>query len=137
MSKVTKVIKVEERVSKMNKPYTISTVMVDDDDTTAEAYGTVAEGQEGEMVYDETYKKWTFKPARATGGFGGGASGVKQVKADPEKMAQDKILAIATNLSIQKQVALKGAVELIVASKREYGELKVTFDDLLNLLVKK
>lgn len=137
MGKVTKVISVMDRVSKAGKPYKISKVTVDDGNLTqdAEMFGTATEGQEGTMEFDATYNKWSFKPDIKSGGsFSGG--GTKVFKADPDKMDQDKKLAIATNQSIQRQVAMKGAVELIVAGKREYGELTSTFKDLMDLISK-
>lgn len=58
----------------------------------------------------------------------------KQYKADPDKMQQDFTLEKAKNMSIQRQVAVKGAVELIVAGKAELTDLHVTYTDLMRLL---
>lgn len=126
MSKVDKFIKAETRHSKKtDKDYVISIVLVDD--KLAEAFGTVREGDEGELSYNEQFKKWEFKKGsfnKSTGKY----------QADPVKLKQDYNLEVARNQSIQRQVALKGAVDLIVAAKRDYGELTVTFDDLMDLL---
>ncbi len=58
----------------------------------------------------------------------------KSFQADPIKLKQEYSLEVAKNLSIQRQVAVKGVVDLIVAGKREYGDLQITFDDLMVLL---
>lgn len=136
MSTITKFIKVEERTSKLGKPYTISHVIVDDAKE-VEVFGLAREGQTGELSYSEQYKKWEFKIAGTPSTGFARVPATKEFKADPAKMAQDKHLAIATNQSIQRQVAMKGTVELIVGGIRKYDDLQVTFDDLMGLLTRK
>lgn len=58
----------------------------------------------------------------------------KTPPADPLKLKQEMTLEVAKNLSIQRQVAAKSAIELIVAGKRDYADLQVTFDDLISLI---
>lgn len=87
-----------------------------------------SEGWSGEVeVYEKNGEKLVKQPwskGQATKGF----------KADPAKLEQDKLLAIATNRSIQRQVAVKGAVELIATGKRSYADLQLTYYDLMELL---
>lgn len=89
-----------------------------------------AEGWSGEVeVYEKNGEKLVKQPWKQSS-----RSGTKEFKADPAKMKQDYALQVKTNQSIQKQVALKGAVDLIVAGKRPYEDLELTYYDLLNLL---
>lgn len=83
---------------------------------------------EAESFQSKTGKTYWRKPGNVR------RSAPKEFKADPQKLKQDFTLAVAQNLSIQRQVAVKGVVELIVAGKRDYKDLQVTFDDLMGLL---
>lgn len=56
----------------------------------------------------------------------------KRFQADPDKMAQDLNVAKATNMSIQRQVAIKSAVDLVVAGK--YDDLTTTYVNIMQLL---
>lgn len=58
--------------------------------------------------------------------------GERTFKADPDKMKQEYTLAQATNMSIQRQVALKGAIELVVAGKSD--DVVESYVDLMRLL---
>lgn len=88
--------------------------------------------------------KLKFTKAKADGFQGStqGATGAPQrpataskvYKADPDKLKQEMTLETARNQSIQRQVAVKGAVELIVAGKREYDQLHTTYVSLMELL---
>lgn len=62
------------------------------------------------------------------------AKNTGKYSADPKKLEQEFKLEVAKNLSIQRQVAVKGAVDLIVAGKMEYKDLGVVFDSLMGLL---
>ncbi len=58
----------------------------------------------------------------------------KVYKADPDKMKQDFTLQQATNMSIQRQVALKATIDLIVEDARKYSQLHETYTDIMGLL---
>lgn len=58
----------------------------------------------------------------------------KVFRADLDKMKQDFTLQQATNMSIQRQVAVKGAVDLIVAKARLYSQFYETYTDIMELL---
>lgn len=55
-------------------------------------------------------------------------------KADPDKMKQQMTLETATNMSIQRQVAVKATVELIVSGKRDYLQLHETYVHIMEML---
>ena len=58
----------------------------------------------------------------------------KTFKADPEKMKQEWTLEVARNQSIQRQVAYKGVIDLVVSDKIELGEFELWFDLSMNFL---
>lgn len=55
-------------------------------------------------------------------------------KADPDKMKQEFSLEKARNMSIQRQVAAKGAIDLVVAGKVEYNAFYQTYAAIMHLL---
>lgn len=72
------------------------------------------EGWSGEVEeYEKDGEKFIKQPYSASAGRG---SGTKSFKADPVKLEQDLKLEIARNQSIQRQVALKAAVDVYTAS---------------------
>lgn len=58
----------------------------------------------------------------------------RRYEADPAKMKQEYNLDVAKNMSIQRQVAMKGVVDLVVAGKRDYDTLIDTYCDLMEIL---
>ena len=60
--------------------------------------------------------------------------GVKEFKADKDKMKQDLTLATATNHSIQRQVAYKGVIDLVVADKIDLDDWYRYFGYSMELL---
>jgi hypothetical protein len=58
----------------------------------------------------------------------------KTYKADPDKLKQEYSLDVAKNMSIQRQVAVKSTIDLIVAGKRKYSQLIGTYCDLMEIL---
>jgi hypothetical protein len=87
------------------------------------------EAEEYQSKSGKTY--WRVPKA---GGYAPRSSGAKTFQADPKKLKQEMTLEVAKNLSIQRQVAMKGAVDLIVADKRKYNQLHDTYADLMQLL---
>lgn len=77
------------------------------------------EGWTGEVEeYEKNGEKFIKQPDTG-GAYRGG--GTKSFKADPVKLNQDLKLEIARNQSIQRQVALKAAVDLTIAGMKENG----------------
>lgn len=58
----------------------------------------------------------------------------KQFKADPDKMKQEFTLEQAKNMSIQRQVAVKGAIDLIVAGQGDYASFHAIYVDIMEVL---
>lgn len=56
----------------------------------------------------------------------------KVYKADPDKMKQEYTLEQARNMSIQRQVAAKGAIDLVIAGRA--SDIVKTYTDLMTLL---
>ena len=100
MAKVESILGIENKTSKAGKNYTITKVLVEGKE--AEALGTVNVGAEGYVTYNEQYRKNEFKPAVQALPA---RSNTKEFKADPVK-----------NASIERQVALKAAVDVTVAN---------------------
>lgn len=63
-----------------------------------------------------------------------GGSGGRVAKADPDKLKQERELEIARNQSIQRQVAVKAAVELVVSDKIKLDELDTYYDKFMDKL---
>ena len=91
--------------------------------------GTIAPDKRGNLKFTKTKKD--FQPNQPP--LVSPESTAKTYKADPDKMKQEYTLDVARNMSIQRQVCLKGAIELIVAGKRDYDELVETYVDLMEL----
>ena len=90
-----------------------------------ELVGTIAKDKGGHMKFTKDKAQFEAphkEPAPRT------------FKADPEKLEQDKTLTVATNRSIQRQVAMKGTVDLIVAGKISYSDLHLGYTSLMELL---
>lgn len=109
-------------------------IVVTEDGQTFRTFSkTIAkEGWSGEVeVYEKNGENLVKQPQKA--GFG-----TKEFKADPVKLKQDLALQIATNQSIQRQVALKCAVEVYVAQVgagwEDYSRIQETFEDFMKLL---
>jgi hypothetical protein len=94
---VSKILQSEEKTSKQGRKYTVTTFMDTAGEFYANVYGKFTEGQEvdGEWTTDTNGNK-KFEVAKPAGGFGGSRA------ADP-----------ATRASIERQSALKAAVDLV------------------------
>lgn len=87
-----------------------------------ELIGTVSQDKAGNLKF--TKEKKPFIPAPPTQ--------ERTYRADPDKMKQEFTLEQARNMSIQRQVAVKGAVDLVVAGKAH--DIMLAYVDLMTLL---
>lgn len=99
MAQIDAILGVESKVSKAGKPFTITKVQVEGKE--AEVFGNATVGEQGYITYNEQFKKYEFKKAAQNAPA---RSNTKEFKADPVK-----------NASIEKQVALKAAVDVVSA----------------------
>lgn len=91
------------------------------------------EGWTGEVEeYEKNGEKFIKQPDTG-GAYRGG--GTKSFKADPVKLNQDLKLEIARNQSIQRQVALKAAVDVYCSSEAILvTDIETIFNDFMRLL---
>lgn len=88
-------------------------------------------GEHEAEEYTSKKGKTYLRVPKAPGSF---TPKLKHFAADPKKMQQDLNLEIKRNQSIQRQVAVKGAVELISVGVRKYSDLTAVYNDLMRLL---
>lgn len=115
--------------------YTIHVEGVGEPQKTFDKALAVVGEHEAEQYQSKTGKTY-YRTPKPSGGYAGprAATGPKEFKADPAKMKQDLSLEVARNQSIQRQVAVKAAVDLIVAGKIEYDEMYRTYGYIMELL---
>lgn len=70
----------------------------------------------------------TFAAPKTSGGGG------RVAKADPDKLKQEYELEVARNQSIQRQVAVKGVIELITHDKVELTDFGKEYNKIMKLL---
>lgn len=92
--------------------------------------GTVALDHGGQYKFTKTKPVFDSSKPQAHAA----APQAKVYKADPDKLAQDYTLETAKNMAIQRQVAVKGAVDLIVAGRVAYTGLHEAYASLMELL---
>ncbi len=91
-------------------------------------------GEHEAEEYQSKAGKPYWRTPKASGAFQRAAGGVKKFEADPKKLDQDKTLTIATNQSIQRQVAYKGVIDLIAADKIDINAMYDYFGYSMELL---
>lgn len=68
-----------------------------------------------------------FAPPKTSGGS-------RTAKADPDKLKQEWELEVARNQSIQRQVAIKGVIELIIHDKIKLIDFDKQYDEIMTKL---
>lgn len=116
MAQIEAILGVESKVSKAGKPFTITKVQVEGKQ--AEVFGNANVGDQGNLSYNDQFKKYEFKRAQS-----GVRSNTKEFKADPVK-----------NASIERQVALKAAVDITVANLPLHKEQPKGSDQVAGVL---
>jgi hypothetical protein len=124
--KIDRIINPNYKTGETNgKAWVMMRVQVGDKE--ANIFPPAAVGDSVTLTYNEKYKDWTARKDTPRGA-------VKKFEADPVKLKQEFNLEVHKNQSIQRQVAVKGVVDLIVAGKRDYAQLEDTYNDLMVLL---
>lgn len=117
--RVSKVLKQEEKTSKAGKQYTLTSFMDDQGEFYDNVYGNLNQGQEIEGDWrTDAYGNSKFEVAKSSSGFskGGGKS--------PEEIQ-----------SIQRQCALKAAVDVVRDFTAQLGSKPTELKDYVNQVI--
>lgn len=117
--KIDKVLDPNFKTGETNgKPWVLMQVLVGDN--VATIFAPAAEGDEVTLTFDPKYKSYKAQKVGKPAG--------KSFTADPKKLEQEFKLEVARNQSIQRQVAFKGVIDLMVSGKIGVDALDVWFD---------
>lgn len=134
----------QERISKVGKTYKLWDLTDQNGEVFAGIFGgPFVVGQEVELAKNEKGGWDVVAKSPAPGGVSSSfkpASGfkpaetVKKFEADPKKLKQELDIETARNMSIQRQVAVKGTIDLIVSGKLDYDQLHAGYVHIMELL---